>query len=135
MLISDQYKFDFDDMLIRPSVLSQIRSRSTINCKDQNQAFPIFAAPMDTVIDEDNAHLFLNLGINVCLPRGVKAQQKSDSKALIFTSISLTEAEQIQKSDKLPQALLIDIANGHMPALSPLYIADPRLGPKKAKKL
>ncbi|NBW05296.1 MAG: tRNA (adenosine(37)-N6)-threonylcarbamoyltransferase complex dimerization subunit type 1 TsaB [Alphaproteobacteria bacterium] len=26
------------------------------------------------------------------------------------------------------------IAHGHMPALSPLYLADPRLGPKKAKK-
>ena len=39
-----------------------------------------------------------------------------------------------------PDAIMIarlaadHIAHGHMPALSPLYIADPRLGPKKAKK-
>ena len=118
MLLSNQYKFDFDDMLIQPAVISQIRSRSTIDCTDHNQAMPIFAAPMDTVLDEENANLYLKLGINVCLPRGVKVSNPIDSKALLFTSISLNEAEAIQKSDKLPKAMLIDIANGHMQALA-----------------
>lgn len=122
MLNSTTYKFDFDDVLIQPSVLTQIRTRSKIDCHYQNNSFPIFAAPMDTVIDEKNYKKFLDLGINVCLPRGIKVQAANTKSPFLFSSVSLTEAENFKKSDQLPNCLLIDIANGHMEAMKDVII-------------
>ncbi len=118
MLQSNTYKFDFDDVLIQPAITSQIRSRSSINYHYNQSSLPIFASPMDTVIDEDNYQLFLDLGINVCLPRGVKGKKDECKAQYLFESISLNEAEAIQAGDQPASHLLIDIANGHMVALT-----------------
>lgn len=104
-------KFDFNDMLIKPSKTTKIKSRVSIN-PFSNGFLPLFTAPMDTVVDANNARLFKRLKINVCLPRG-----EQDVNA--FISHSLSDIEQLYLVSRLdPKGkYLIDIANGHMEGL------------------
>ncbi|MEK6883370.1 MAG: hypothetical protein AABY22_27325, partial [Nanoarchaeota archaeon] len=62
-----ELKFDFDDILIEPEIVTTINSRYNDIKLEYN---PLFTAAMDTVVSKDNYKLFLNEGINVCLPRG-----------------------------------------------------------------
>jgi len=119
--------FDFDDILIIPSVKTHINSRY----KDIElpHKLPLFTAPMDTVVDLNNIQDFLNNGINVTLPRTIKYNQfvtkeimsgsKSDESVFVsmgFDDINyelLTSFRNIHKNAHI----LIDVANGHMQKL------------------
>ena len=90
-------KFDFDDILIKAAPISKIRSRSEISEFHTNQTLPIFASPMDTVVSAQNLSEFTKLNINVCLPRGEKAPDKSQT--MVFESFSLTQVEQKLKEN------------------------------------
>lgn len=112
-------KFDFNDILINPVDLSDIDSRSDISVNYESGELPIFAAPMDTVIDDDNIELFTELGINVCLPRGLTKKYKSgDNNPYVFESYGLSEIDNLLDgsldSDSVSDYILIDVANGHM---------------------
>ena len=114
-------KLDFNDVLIEPSKVSDISTRSRINIIDENGKLPLFTAPMDTVIDNTNYKKFEELGINICLPRGEEGNDSS------FKSYSLKEfintfiirekiLESYIKSSTTPPTqfkVLIDTANGH----------------------
>jgi len=104
---------DFNDILIKPKVITNIISRSDINPYDNNFKLPLFTAPMDTVVNDDNAHLFSTIGINVCLPRGEKSSDLS-----FFLSYSLNEFKAKYIADKkiinMTHKVLIDTANGHI---------------------
>lgn len=101
-------KFDFNDVLIKPAIVSNIDSRQDIN-PFQNGFLPLITAPMDTVISENNKGLYDSLKIRTCLPRG----EKNISG---FESFSLQEIEEEFKARRLRLKgfYLIDIANGHM---------------------
>ena len=49
---------DFDDFLIEPAILSPIRTRNVINVRNIWGELPLMTAPMDTVISENNFHLY-----------------------------------------------------------------------------
>jgi len=104
-------KFDFNDILIKPSKTSDIKSRQDINPR-RTFFLPLITAPMDTVISEKNKLIYSNLNIITCLPRGEK--NNSD-----FESYSLREIEEELNSKRLKSNgfYLIDIANGHMSRL------------------
>jgi len=106
-------KLDFNDILIKPKIISDITSRTEIDIYDDNIKLPLFTAPMDTVVDEDNSHIFLNNAINVCLPRGERAfSNEFESYSLKeFENIFLTNDEAITIGVK---RVLIDTANGHI---------------------
>jgi IMP dehydrogenase/GMP reductase len=105
-------KFDWNDITIIPDTLSNIASRSEINPL-QNGKLPIFTAPMDMVIDENNISEFELNNINICLPRNVKFDSlKNDN---YFYSYGLDEMIELFESGKeLPKKVLIDVANGNM---------------------
>ena len=121
-------KFDFNDILIQPSNKTQITSRSQVNPFDKKGMLPIFTAPMDTVVDNDNWKLFWSKRINVCLPR--KKEYKPSYSSQFFNSLSLDEfiKEYVEKTifwspgistrdgefELSHHYVLIDIANGHM---------------------
>lgn len=105
-----EIKFDFDDILLEPERISNINSRSEVKNVDYFGMLPLFTAPMDTVVSGDNYEKFLDLGINVCLPRG----EKGDA---CFISYSLTEIRSEMGELHPYGQYLIDVANGHMSEL------------------
>jgi GMP reductase len=108
-------KLDWNDISIIPETLSSISSRSEINPYLDGK-LPLFTAPMDTVIDENNIEEFEKNNINICLPRNVKYETvKNDN---YFYSYGLDEIIDILESNSnLSKKVLIDIANGHMKKL------------------
>lgn len=114
--------FDFDDILIEPSILSPIKSRSEINTRTIWGNLPLMTAPMDTVISEDNYSLFKRESIVPVLPR--KPNTEFDwVNYNHFLSYSLIDFQRIflNKNRKPPKDsrwhVLIDVANGHMSEL------------------
>jgi IMP dehydrogenase/GMP reductase len=111
--------FDFDDILIEPVLLSDIRSRSEINTRTVMGNLPLMTAPMDTVISEDNFHLFKTKGILPVLPR-IPNPTSEWVDHNHFLSYSLTDFERLFLRERVvvPNEskilALIDIANGHM---------------------
>lgn len=107
----EKIKFDWDDILIEPAVISEIESRKQIELEYN----PLFVSPMDTVVDENNAHIFLEKGYEVCLPRGIEFNSDLSD---CFYSYSLSEIEVMIDEDTIKAGkVLIDIANGHMKKL------------------
>jgi IMP dehydrogenase/GMP reductase len=111
--------FDFNDILIEPALLSDIRSRSEINTRTVMDNLPLMTAPMDTVISEDNFHLFKNQGILPVLPRipnptseWVDYNQFLSYNLTDFERLFLRERVVVPNESKI--FALIDIANGHM---------------------
>ena len=111
--------YDFDDLLIEPAVLSSIRSRSEINVKNLYGYLPLMTAPMDTVVDENNFHLFSKHGILPVLPI-VMNPSKDHFDVNMFLSYSLDDFKKMFLGTKIyvPDGsrimALIDVANGHM---------------------
>jgi hypothetical protein len=108
-MIEQKIKLDWNDITIVPEVISSISSRSEINI----DSLPLFVSPMDTVVDENNYQSFLDLNINVCLPRHIKYSDLKDDR--VFYSYGLDEIISILDNNlDLPKKVLIDVANGHM---------------------
>jgi NAD(P)H-dependent flavin oxidoreductase YrpB (nitropropane dioxygenase family) len=117
-------KFDFDDMLIKPKVNTEISSRyNDIVLPDMS---PIFTAPMDTVVNLSNMDVFLNNNIGVTLPRTIKYEEFQDyirnknyaEYSNVFISLGFEELELHYKTNFSTfykgAHILIDVANGHM---------------------
>ena len=109
----------FDDLLIEPVILSTIVSRTEINSKNHDGFLPLFTAPMDTVINENNFHLYIQNNIRPILPR-TSNPCNSWYDTNIFLSYSLQDFERIFLDEKIQVdegkklKVLIDVANGHM---------------------
>lgn len=116
-------KFDFDDILIQPSVVSSISSRGEITVTYDDGYLPLFTAPMDTVVSSSNVGIFQNHGIRVIKPRMMNNHYEySGSNFNEFFSLGLDDFNILfldesrhESEDKL--YVLIDIANGHMTKL------------------
>lgn len=110
-------KFDFDDILIEPCEISTIESRKQVNVLDDNNFLPLFTAPMDTVLNKDNYHLFIENNIYSVLPRNIDIPDLSFDKTN-FISFSLNQFEKLFIIDKIKldkkTYVLIDVANGNM---------------------
>jgi len=116
-------KFDFDDILIQPAEISQIESRKQVNVFYNDDYLPLFAAPMDTVIDDNNYHIFQSAGINVVRPRKAPTSEVNlESDFNNFISFGKDEFKKIFLDNGKVEVceryyVLIDIANGHMQSL------------------
>lgn len=117
-------KFDFDDILIKPAVLTDINSRSEIDILDLENMLPLFTAPMDTVVSDDNVDYFINCGIRTILPRKHSIDPTSyySTNNNCWYSYGLNDFREVflmntPDNRGAKMYALIDIANGHMPAL------------------
>lgn len=113
--------YDFDDILITPADITDINSRSEVNPFYGNK-LPLFAAPMDTVVNRYNIQNFLDSGIKVCLPREATITPHHYSlNEDVFYAYSLADFRAVFLGEvPIKEGVfyaLIDVANGHMPAV------------------
>lgn len=116
--------YDFDDLLIEPAIISKINSRKQVNPRTIWGTLPIMTAPMDTVVNENNFHLFKENGIVPVLPRNGEKKGKHSYDTQVFMSYSIEEFKEIFLQPEriyIPSGerimALIDVANGHMISL------------------
>jgi IMP dehydrogenase/GMP reductase len=117
-------QFDFDDVLIVPKIKTHINSRyNGIELASQPpylQRYPLFTAPMDTVVDENNYRGFIDAGINVTLPRTIKHSDFDNKLPVhgVFISMGFDDLDHELKTSlrnlREDAHILIDVANGHM---------------------
>lgn len=141
-------KFDFDDILLEPERSTTIKSRyndidpmySRFNGKHVQQHYPVFTAPMDSVVDLNNMREYMGNYIPVVLPRTVTYDdylnfiQDSELDRIrgndryvpelfpdfTFMSFSLKKFKSIYSESTIkygtpvPKYALIDTANGHL---------------------
>ena len=120
-LIENRMYYTYNDVTIVPSIVSNIEHRSECEPWDEHGMLPLFTAPMDTVISEDNFNLFEENHINAILPRTAPLDtRKFYSTKGRWAAYSLKEFSDVfcNEDDKLPTThklkALIDVANGHM---------------------
>ena len=120
-------KFDFDDILIQPAVISYIHSRKTVSVRDENNMLPLFTAPMDTVTDRAHRNIFRENLINPIVPRTETKNFSADDCRNLndWIALSLDQVDRLFDAGQ-PQPgpgiirICIDIANGHMKRLTDL---------------
>ena len=117
-------KFDLNDIVLIPKAQSEINSRNECNpftVFKNHDMLPLMAAPMDTVVSDENYILFIKNGIIPCIPRG--QHNNKFYPALKFQSFGLCDIEKSlygTMSERNNSVLryyphiLIDIANGNM---------------------
>ena len=106
-------KFDWNDILIVPNETSEIRSRKEIDI----DRLPLFVAPMDTVVNKENAKLFYDKGFEVCLPRHIKSIEDLDFCFFSYGLEGIKKKLEISLEPFDDKKVLIDIANGNMEEL------------------
>lgn len=122
-------KFDFDDILLCPSVQSNINSRKTVGVFDENGMLPLFTAPMDTVVEFGHREIFTRNHIYPVVPRTqTRTFTAADClRVKDWVALSLDQFEKIflEESPALGSdqvRVLIDIANGHMSRLTAVVV-------------
>lgn len=100
--MNKKIKLGYDDVSIVPEPISRIRHRRECFCyHPENLSLPIFAAPMDGVVDEESANIFMDNDINVVIPRTLPLDKrlrllmKNYDASMMFIALSLTEAQEI----------------------------------------
>lgn len=112
-LLPGVVKYDYNDLLIAPIPVSNIKSRYLdvnpfYNVEGIGEHLPLLTAPMDTVVNHDNAYIFQGNKIGVVLPR---TENKRGRLFSTFTSYGLKDEPQLGENDRF---VLLDVANGHM---------------------
>lgn len=119
-MIIDKLHLDFSDLNILPCDTSNINSRIECTTHYDDGMLPLFAAPMDTVIDRaKNLFLFSNEGIHPIIPR---ERDVTGLPEKIWLALSLDQFNHIflgQETIRIYTTMFvcIDIANGHMKQL------------------
>lgn len=118
-LVENRKYYTYNDVTIIPGIVSDIEHRSECLVYDDFGKLPLFTAPMDTVVSEENFNLFETNHINAILPRTAPLDtRKWYSQTNRWAAYSLNEFAEIycdknNKQGNKPK-VLIDIANGHM---------------------
>ena len=121
-MIKEKIKYGYNDLCLKPCIVSDIKSRSECNPFYANQNLPIFASPMSAVVNVENFHIWEMNGITPILPRNIDYNIRYDYlRQGKWVALSLTEFEDlfIKNDDFFEEAsiiphVLIDVANGHM---------------------
>lgn len=124
MTILEKTYYTYKDLTIIPTRVSSIEHRSNCIPYDEFGMLPLFTAPMDTVVDENNYSLFYDEMIYPILPRTIDLNTRiSYSTKARWATYSLKEFEDVfcnntsQIVSEHDIYALIDIANGHMKKL------------------
>ncbi len=121
----DNIKFALDDIVLVQETMSNINSRMEIITKDIIGKLPIMIAPMDSVINDDNAKLFKEHGLitfSIRKPELNKVFYKDvyfiGNNLYDYTSISLQQLIEINETNNIIYTgILVDIAHGGLQLL------------------
>lgn len=143
-MIDTTTKYAYNDLTIVPAVMSGVRSRSEIECVDNNGRLPIFVAPMSAVINDKNYEIFETNDLYTVIPRSVSFPKRinlfnNDGKLFNdnnyrFIALSLNEFKDCFCNENTANNnankhfnVCIDIANGHMQYLYDLCLTAKKL--------
>ena len=122
-MLIESLKYSYRDVTIVPALISDIDSRSECNPFYKDGNLPIFASPMDSVVDLNMYGEYEKSNIIPIIPR-TKNNPIEDRiqkcKEGVWVAVSLKEFEQyfVPLQGSINEGkVLIDIANGHMKKL------------------
>lgn len=114
--------FGLDEICLIPAPLSTVEHRGDVNVFTNKNNYPIFTAPMASIVDRTNINTLKEHRLNVIVPRSVDFKHR-----LIFfkdgewVAFGFKEAETIYEKLEIGEGVVlrmcIDQANGHMESL------------------
>lgn len=114
-------KYNIDSFNIVPASVSCIEHRAECNVYNFDNKLPLFTAPMNSVINDENFTIFNDNKINTIIPRGVDFDIRIKLINKTFVAVSLQEFANVldilAKKDLTEDDIFyvcVDIANGHM---------------------
>lgn len=109
-------KFGLSDITIVPAIMSNIKSRNEINVFDNASYLPLIVSPMDSVINDDNEHIFHIEGYLTCRVReqNIICNKNYNHSFIGYSLEQLKECIKNGSITSLNHNVLIDTANGHM---------------------
>lgn len=121
-MIKTEKLYSLDDISVIPEVSSDIKSRSECNpftesIEGKSGFLPVIAAPMDSVVDEENYKSFWESGISCIIPRTIPLEERLKLCKKVFCAFGFKEIEEefLEKNYEGKKLhILIDVANGHM---------------------
>lgn len=122
-MLKKETLYALQDIVIVPAVSTDIKSRKECipfrkSIEGYSDFYPLIAAPMDSVLDEDNWNAYWQNRISCIIPRTVSFEKRVKLCETVFCAFGLEEARQLLLNppfnvDK-QHYILIDIANGQM---------------------
>lgn len=113
--------YGLNDICLVPARTSRIEHRADCSPYNFDGMLPLFTAPMNSVINENNYEVFLRNKINTIIPRGVDYDKRWELSTRTFVALGLSEFEKfiidfenIYDTTSDIRYVCIDIANGHM---------------------
>lgn len=113
--------YGLNDICLVPARTSRIEHRADCSPYNFDGMLPLFTAPMNSVINENNYEVFLRNKINTIIPRGVDYDKRWELSTSTFVALGLSEFERfitdfenIYDTTNDIRYVCVDIANGHM---------------------
>ena len=117
--------YSLDEICLIPTAVSKIEHRGDVNVFTNKNNYPIFTAPMASIVDETNVNVLKDCHLNVIVPRSVAWEKRLEHlQAGDWVAVGFKEAQYIYENLELQHftvdktiRLCIDQANGHMESL------------------
>ena len=117
--------YSLDEICLIPTAVSKIEHRGDVNVFTNKNNYPIFTAPMASIVDASNVNILKDNKLNVIVPRSVAWEKRLEFlQAGEWVAVGLKEAQYIYEYLELQHftvdktiRLCIDQANGHMESL------------------
>lgn len=125
-MFNKEIRYGYNDVMLQPATVSYVEHRSECNpfksvniLGGEKSMLPIFTAPMSTVVDDENADLFIKNSIIPIVPRNIPIEKRIEMLCNgYWVALSMTEFETYLTDKDIvytnPIHTLIDVANGHM---------------------
>ena len=114
--------YSLDEICLIPTAISDVEHRGDVNVFTNKNNYPIFTAPMSSIVDSTNYNTLKDHHINVIIPRSVAWLERMEFIAKgEWVAVGQREAEVIYENLEIADGskvrLCIDQANGHMKSL------------------
>ena len=114
--------YSLDEICLIPAALSKVEHRGDVNVFTNKNNYPIFTAPMASIVDDSNYQTLKDHKLNVIVPRSVDFNMRlTFFKDGEWVAFGFKEAavifEKLEIGEGTVLRMCIDQANGHMESL------------------